>query len=77
MLTKRVLVKFQYTSRFFSVFKSSVKWPYNDPNLNTKWVLFFNTRALIDKLYQSIQAYFDAESYCGDINQIIGTTYRE
>ena len=67
MLTKKVLVKFQYTSRSLSVFKTSIKRLYNGGDSSTKWILFSNTCVLIDKLYQSIRAYFDVASYGGDI----------
>ena len=77
MLTKKVLVKFQYTSRSFCVFKSSVKRLYKDPDSSDKWILFSNTRGIIEKFYHSIRAFLDAESYAGDIIQITGKMYRE
>ena len=67
MLTKKVLVKFQYTSRSFCVFKSSVKRLYNYPDSSTKWILFSNTRVLIETFYHSIRDFLDAEYYGEDI----------
>ena len=73
MLAKKELVRFQYTSRSFRVFKTCVKRLYDSDDISTKWILFSNTRILIEKLYQSIRAYFDASSYGGDIITITGT----
>ena len=38
ILTKMVLVKFQYKSRPFTIFKSSVKRLYNREDNSTKWI---------------------------------------
>ena len=59
------------------MFKSSVKRLYKDPDSSNKWILFSNTRVLIEKYYHSIRAFLDAESYGGNIIQITGKMYRE
>ena len=77
MISKKILVKFIYTSRPLQVFKNRIKRLYKDANSPNKWILFSNTRIAIDKYYDSVRSYLDSENYDGDIIKITGTMYRE